>query len=362
MAAEAIDALFRHLHTPQGGRPARSASAHGPGRARSRGAVRGHPSGNLAPPRGSSSASTRGWPACAPCSTGARAAPSRTRTASTTSEPLPDGRRTTPHLVRPPPGERAHGAGGSDRWTSCRTASAILVILRTRIERRCASWRGVMRDLDATRGSCASVLGALGAEVARRGRLAEGQGQAPQAAWARCWIAWRGGGGVHRRHRLPGARHQVAGTETESLRRTGRSTWRAGAPGPPGLAGVGVRAAWARRCASWSRPAGKAGPSWWSTAARSSWTRAWSSRSAIHCCTCCATPWPTGIEPPDERVGRGKRRRGASRSRARQEGEFVYLQFEDDGPRASIREQVRQALVRSGKLAPDAPPNGTSGP
>ncbi len=61
-----------------------------------------------------------------------------------------------------------------------------------------------------------------------------------------------------------------------------------------------------------------------------------------------------GIEPPEVRAARGKPARGRISIDARLEGEFVYLQFEDDG-RGIDRELVRQALVQTGRLAPAAP-------
>src|SRR5262249_17960207 len=61
-----------------------------------------------------------------------------------------------------------------------------------------------------------------------------------------------------------------------------------------------------------------------------------------------------GIEPEQARRAAGKPPRGRIEVTARQEGEFVFIQVEDDGA-GIAREGVRAALVRAGRLAADAP-------
>jgi chemosensory pili system protein ChpA (sensor histidine kinase/response regulator) len=61
-----------------------------------------------------------------------------------------------------------------------------------------------------------------------------------------------------------------------------------------------------------------------------------------------------GIEAPGDRQARGKSTKGRIQVTARQEGEFVFIRFDDDG-RGINREEIRQALVRRGRIPADAP-------
>jgi chemosensory pili system protein ChpA (sensor histidine kinase/response regulator) len=60
-----------------------------------------------------------------------------------------------------------------------------------------------------------------------------------------------------------------------------------------------------------------------------------------------------GVEPEPERLARGKPAKGRITISTRQEGEFVFVEVEDDGA-GLAREAVRDALVRGGRLAEGA--------
>lgn len=63
-----------------------------------------------------------------------------------------------------------------------------------------------------------------------------------------------------------------------------------------------------------------------------------------------------GIETPGERIAAGKSARGRIEVTAREEGEFVFVSFGDDG-RGLDREQIRHALIRRGRLDAEAAPD-----
>jgi chemosensory pili system protein ChpA (sensor histidine kinase/response regulator) len=60
-----------------------------------------------------------------------------------------------------------------------------------------------------------------------------------------------------------------------------------------------------------------------------------------------------GIETPAERIAAGKSPRGRIEVTAREEGEFVFVTFADDG-RGLDRHEIRRALIRRGRLTQDA--------
>jgi chemotaxis protein histidine kinase CheA len=349
-ALEAIDIIFRHLHTLKGAAGSVGFGAIGQATHDLEELCADIRSGNLAPTPGILERIDEGVASLRALLDGARAAPSRTRSASTISVPLPDRRRSDRRASfdRRQGNERTVRVA-SDRLDELQDGVGDLVILRTRIERRLRELEGVMRDLDATRGSLRSVLGALGTEAPGRA-LADGPGDAPQRMGS--LLDRLGEVEVEFTDAIAYLERatKALGTETESLRRTGdhleeqvRRARRVS------LEWVFGRLASALR---------ELEP----TAGRRA-------ELVVHggdieldkgvveqigdpLLHLLRNAMAHGIEPEEERLARGKPPQGRIEISARQEGEFVYLQFEDDG-RGIDREQVRQALVRSGKLAAD---------
>ena len=209
-----------------------------------------------------------------------------------------------------------------------------------------------MRDLDATRGPAAQRDGRAGAEAAAAPR--PNGPPTSRTAWARCSIGWA---------RWRSSSPTPSPTWSAPPGRWGPRPSPCGAPATSSRSSCararrvrssGCSDGWPRPCASWSDSAG-ARPSWWSAAANRARQERASSRSAIRCCTCCATPWPTGSSRRPSGWRAASRAQRAHRDQRPPGGRVrLHLQFEDDG-RGIDREQVRQALVRSGRLAADAP-------
>ena len=347
---EAIDVVFRHLHTLKGAAGSVGFGAIGQAAHDLEELCADIRAGNLAPTPGILERIDEGVASLRALLDGARAAPSRTRAASTTSAPLPDRRRGD----RRPSFDRRQGAErtvrvASDRLDELQDGVGDLVILRTRIERRLRELEGVMRDMDATRVNLRSVLGALGAEAPGRA-LAEGHGEAPQRMGS--LLDRLGEVEVEFTDAIAYLERstKALGSETESLRRTGdhleeqvRRARRVSLEWVFGRLGSALREL---------EPAAGRRAELVVHGGDIELDKGVVEQIGDPLLHLLRNAMAHGIEPEEERLGKGKPPQGRIEITARQEGEFVYLQFEDDG-RGIDREQVRQALGRAGKLAPD---------
>jgi chemosensory pili system protein ChpA (sensor histidine kinase/response regulator) len=348
---EAIDTLFRHLHTLKGAAGSVGYGAIGQAAHDLEELCADIRSGSLAPTPGILERVDEGVAGLRALLDGARAAPSRTRAASTSSEPLPDRRRNERRATF----DRRQGSErtvrvASDRLDELQDGVGDLVILRTRIERRLRELEGVMRDLNSTRGSLRHVLGALGTEAPARVLAEEREGPS------------RLGGLLDRLGEVEveftdaiaylERATKALGSETESLRRTGdhleeqvRRARRVSLEWVFGRLGSALRELepTAGRRAELVVHGGEI-----------ELDKGVVEQIGDPLLHLLRNAMAHGIEPEEERVARGKPPQGRIEVTARQEGEFVYLQFEDDG-RGIDRDSIREALVRTGKLAPEAP-------
>jgi chemotaxis protein histidine kinase CheA len=278
---------------------------------------------------------------------GARAAPGRPRGVTGAVALASQGRgardlRTT--FERRQAGERTVRVS-SDRLDSLLDGVGDLVILRTRVERRLRELEGVLRDLGATRADLRGVVSALGSEVPRAGleprrlgplidRLGEVEVEFTDA------VAY-----------LERAT-KALGSETESLRRTGdnlEEQVRRARLVP--LEAVYARLASALRELEPSA-AGRAELS--VQGGEIELDKAVVEQLGDPLLHLLRNAMAHGIEPEGERLARGKPAVGRIDIRAREEGEFVYIELGDDG-RGLDHELIRQALVRTGRLDPQAP-------
>ena len=369
---EAVDGLFRHLHTLKG-----AAGSVGFGGI----AQAAHDleelcadirTGQLAPTPGILERIDEGVASLRALLDGARAAPSRARPGGAgsgtgdpaaagggaPSAPRSDDRRRGVDRRASGPDRRQAGDRSvrvpSDRLDGLLDGVGDLLILRTRIERRLRELEGVLRDLDATRTSLRSVLGSLGAEapVARPTTAVEVRGAgSPQ----------RIGGLLDRLGEVEveftdaiaylDRATKALGTETESLRRTGdqlEQQVRAARLVP--LEWIYSRMASALR--EIERTTGR-GAELVVKGGDIEIDKSVVEQIGDPLLHLLRNAVAHGIEPEGERVARGKPVRGRIEISARQEGEFVYVQFEDDGGGID-RELVREAMVRAGRLAPEA--------
>jgi chemotaxis protein histidine kinase CheA/ActR/RegA family two-component response regulator len=241
----------------------------------------------------------------------------------------------------------------SDRLDGLLDGVGDLVILRTRVERRLRDLEGVLRDLGTTRNDLRGVAGALAGEVPRVSPPPAGQ--------------QRLGGLIDRLGEveveltdavayLERATKALA-AETESLRRTGDNLEeqvrrarrvpleavyaRLGAALRELEPGAGCRAELVVQGGKIELDKG--------VVEQLGDPLLHLLRNAI----------AHGIEPERERLARAKPVVGRIEISAHEEGEFVYIELADDG-RGLDRELVRQALVRGGRLAPQAPLDETA--
>jgi chemotaxis protein histidine kinase CheA/ActR/RegA family two-component response regulator len=349
-SAEAIDALFRHLHTLKGAAGSVGFGTIGQAAHDLEELCADIRAGNLAPTPGILERIDEDVASLRALLDGARAAPSRTRTAETAPSQLPDRRRND----RRASFDRRQGSErtvrvASDRLDELQDGVGDLVILRTRIERRLRELEGVMRDLDTTRTSLRSVLGALGTEGAAR-LLTEGRNDGHRMG---SLLDRMGEVEVEFTDAIAYLERatKALGTETESLRRTGdhleeqvRRARRVS------LEWVFGRLASALRELE---PAAGRRAELVVRGGEIELDKAVVEQIGDPLLHLLRNAMAHGIEPPDERAARGKPPQGRIQISARQEGEFVYLEFEDDG-RGIDREQIREALVRAGRLGPEA--------
>jgi chemotaxis protein histidine kinase CheA/CheY-like chemotaxis protein len=354
--AEAIDGLFRHLHTLKGA--AGSVGFESIGRAAHDleelcAEIR---SGSLAPTPGILERIDEGVAGLRALLDGARAAPTRPRTGSHPVQAAPsaddsDRRRTPDRRIGL---ERRSGLERSVRVESARLDAMLdsvgdLVILRTRVERRLRELEGVLRDLNSTRGQLRALVSGP-SDATAGGPAAPGEGPPSPGdlldrlseveidftdAVSHLDRATRGLGG-----------------ETESLRRTAAELeeelrrarlvpldW-AFQRLPPALREL-------------ERSAGRHAE----LIIRGGEIEV--DKSLVEQMTdpllhLLRNAVAHGIEPPAVRQARGKAAKGRILVTARQEGEFAFIRFEDDG-QGIDREEIRQALVRRGRLAAEAP-------
>jgi chemotaxis protein histidine kinase CheA len=349
--AEAIDALFRHLHTLKGAAGSVGFGTIGQAAHDLEELCADIRTGNLAPTPGILERIDEGVASLRALLDGARAAPSRTRPLEAPVTPPPDRRRTDRRssFDRRQGNERTVRVA-SDRLDELQDGVGDLVILRTRIERRLRELEGVMRDLDATRGALRHVLGALGSE-GQAGAFAGARGESPERLGS--LLDRLGEVEVEFTDAIAYLERstKALGTETESLRRTGdhleeqvRRARRVSLEWVFGRLGSALRELepTAGRRAELVVKGGDI-----------ELDKAVVEQIGDPLLHLLRNAMAHGIEPPEERVARGKPPHGRIEISARQEGEFVYLVFEDDG-RGIDREQIREALVRAGRLAPGA--------
>jgi chemotaxis protein histidine kinase CheA len=354
VAAEAVDGLFRHLHTLKG-----AAGSVGFGAI----ANAAHDleelcadirTGNLAPTPGILERIDEGVASLRALLDGARSAPGRSRLVVETPTgtrivPVPDRRRGSDRRARfdrRQASERTVRVA-SDRLDALLDGVGDLVILRTRIERRMRELEGVLRDLGATRTSLRSVLSDIGTQPARASeqrsaserlgslldRLGEVEVEFTDA------IAY-----LERATKALGA-------ETESLRRTGdHLEEQVSQARRVSLEWVYGRLASALRELE---PAAGRRAELVVRGAEIELDKGVVEQLGDPLLHLLRNAMAHGIEPEEERVALGKPPLGRIEISARQEGEFVYLQFEDDG-RGIDRELIRSALVRAGRLPAEA--------
>jgi chemosensory pili system protein ChpA (sensor histidine kinase/response regulator) len=349
-SSEAIDTLFSHLHTLKGAAGSVGFGTIGQAAHDLEELCADIRAGNLAPTPGILERIDEDVARLRALLDGARAAPSSTRTAETAPSPLPERRRSDRRTAF----DRRQGSErtvrvASDRLDELQDGVGDLVILRTRIERRLRELEGVMRDLDATRGSLRSVLGALGTEGAAR-LLAEGRSDGHRMG---SLLDRMGEVEVEFTDAVAYLERatKALGSETESLRRTGdhleeqvRRARRVSLDWVFGRLGSALRELepTAGRRAELVTYGGEI-----------ELDKAVVEQIGDPLLHLLRNAMAHGIEPPEERVAHGKPPHGRIQITARQEGEFVYLEFEDDG-RGIDREQIREALVRAGRLADGA--------
>jgi chemosensory pili system protein ChpA (sensor histidine kinase/response regulator) len=346
---EAIDALFRHLHTLKGA--AGSVGFEAVGRAAHEleelcAEIR---AGKLAPTPGTLERIDEGVGSLRALLDGARAAPLRPRIAAGSS-PVPvalgpeeSGERRN-RIDRRVGLERRTGGERTVRVESARLDGLLdgvgdLVILRTRIERRLRELEGVLRDLNATRAALRALVTSsdVGADLPSArflDPLSEVEIEFTDSV-----------------SHLDRATRALGG-EAEALRRTASDL-------DEQLRRVRlVPLDWAfQRLAPALREIERTAGRHAELVVRGGDIEVDKSLveqmvdPLLHLLR---NAFAHGIETPAERQAAGKAPKGRIRVTARQEGEFVFIRFEDDG-RGIDREEVRQALVRRGRLAAGAP-------
>jgi chemotaxis protein histidine kinase CheA len=362
--ADAVDALFRHLHSLKGAAGSVGFEAIGRSAHELEELISEIRQGHVALTAGILERLDEGVGHLRALLEGARMVPSRSRPSSPSQPGSQEGslegrgpgeparrrddrrpgverRRSTDRMLRV----------ASERLDALLDGVGDLVILRTRVERRLRELEGVLRDLNGTRTRLRTVLGALGESVPNTpaAPTLRGPGDSPVALLDRLSEVELEFADVVA-HMDRAAR--ALGAETESLRRTSDQLdeqLRRARLVP--LDWVFQRLNGALR--ELERSAGRRAEMVVhggdlevdkSVAEQLSEPLLHLLRNAL----------AHGIEPPAVRQARGKPPRGHIQVSARLEGEVVYIVFQDDGGGID-REGVRQALVRRGRLAPGAP-------
>lgn len=349
--AEVIDGLFRHLHTLKGsagsvGFNAISHAAHD-----LEDLCAEMRAGNLAATPGIIARIDEGVTGLRALLDGARAAPA---TSQGEASPTPMARMAERRQSTDRRGvSRRHGERvlrvDSERLDALLDGVGDLVILRTRIERRLRDLQSVMGDMDRARGGLRTLASEVSIEKAA------GSGPAPQtAARFRALVDRVGEIEVEFTDAIAYLERasQALTSESESLRRTSdhlEEQLRRARLVP--LEWIFGRLASALR--ELERNAGCQAD------LEVTGSEIELDKSVIDQLTdpllhLLRNAIAHGIETPGERAARGKHARGRITINARQEGEFAFLQFEDDG-RGIDREQVRRALVREKRLTESEP-------
>ncbi len=354
LQTDAIDGLLRSLHTLKGAAGSVGFGAIANATHDLEGLCADIRGGTLAPTPGILECIDNGVGGLRALLDGARATPARTRAPG----PGDSGEMVAERRVRPPgverrlrPDRRGHGNERTVRVESERLDALLdgvgdLVILRTRIERRVRELEGVLRDIHTSRASLRNALGSIGQDTSAV--LARGDGGIGALLDRTAEVEIEFTDSVAH---LDRATKALTG-ETESLRRTTdhlEEELRRARLVP--LDWLYQRLASALR--ELERAAGRQAELVVqggeieldkSVVEQISDPLLHLLRNAV----------AHGIESPAERQERGKAPRGRIDITARQEGEFVFIRFEDDGNGIDL-ERIRQALVRAGRISAEAP-------
>jgi chemotaxis protein histidine kinase CheA/ActR/RegA family two-component response regulator len=344
---EAIDALFRQLHSLKGAAGSVGFSSIAQAAHDLEELCAELRSGRLAPTPGILERLDEGVASLRALLEGARAAPARARGARNAALPA-SGTAERPTFERRQASERTVRVS-SDRLDLLLDGVGDLVILRTRIERRLRELEGVLRDLDNTRTDLRTVVGALGAEAPGPPVTPRGGAQKVAALLDRLGeVEVEFTDAIAYLERAT----KALGTETESLRRTGdnleEQVRRARR--------VPLESVYARLGSALREMEPATGRR---TELRVEGAEIELDKGVIEqlgdpLLHLLRNSVAHGLEPEHERLAAGKPAIGQIEIAARQEGDFVYIDFSDDG-RGIDRDLVRQALVRAGRLAGDAP-------
>jgi chemotaxis protein histidine kinase CheA/ActR/RegA family two-component response regulator len=340
---QAIDALFRQLHSLKGAAGSVGFSSIAQAAHDLEELCAELHSGRLAPTPGILERLDEGVASLRALLDGARSAPARARDPRTAAQPS-SGPPERPTFERRQASERTVRVS-SDRLDALLDGVGDLVILRTRIERRLRELEGVLRDLDTTRADLRTVVGALGAEP-RAGRAA---GPPPAVLLDRLGeVEVEFTDAIAYLERAT----KALGSETASLRRTGdglEEQVRRARRVP--LESVYARLASALRE---MEPAIRRRAELLVSGGEIELDKGVIEQLGDPLLHLLRNAVAHGLETEEQRVAAGKPPVGSIRITARQEGDFVYIDFSDDG-RGIDRELVRRALVRAGRLGPEVP-------